>query len=125
MCHKFIKNGEKSCNKGPKYVHPKLCIRSLNTKECLKVTCSFYHVAGTRRNSDDKPTPQKLMSFNTGIPANQQIPVISLPSTLPHPYTQPTSSNLNPSFNPPNPSYPNAPHLPPLGPWICGGIPPA
>ena len=104
---------EKSCNKGSKckYVHPKLCIRSLNAKECLKVTCSFYHVAGTRRNNDNKQTPQKLMSLNTGILANQQVPALSLPATLPHPYTQPTSSNvpnLNPSFNPPNPFYPNA-----------------
>ena len=85
MCHKFIKNGEKSCNKGSecKYVHPKLCIRSLNTKECLKVTCSFYHVAGTRRNSDGTQTPQKLMSINTGISANQHVPATSHPTTLP------------------------------------------
>ena len=83
MCHKFIKDGEKSCKKGSdcKYVHPKLCIRSLNTKECLKVTCSFYHVAGTRRNSDDKQTPQKLMSINTGMPANQHIPAFSTQQT--------------------------------------------
>ena len=66
MCHKFIKNGDKSCKKGCdcKYVHPKLCLRSLSTKECLKPTCSFYHVAGTRRNSDNIPAPQKLMSIN-------------------------------------------------------------
>ena len=124
MCHKFIKNGEKSCNKGSecKYVHPKLCIRSLNTKECLKVTCSFYHVAGTRRNSDGTQTPQKLMSINTGISANQHVPATSHPTTLPHPYTQPTSSNVPnpglpfipppPSFNPPSPSNPNTSHLP-------------
>ena len=118
MCHKFIKDGEKSCKKGSdcKYVHPKLCIRSLNTKECLKVTCSFYHVAGTRRNSDDKQTPQKLMSINTGMPVNQHIPAFSHPANLPHPSAQPTSSNApnsNPSSNPPPNS--SSPHLPPPG----------
>ena len=106
MCHKFIKEGEKSCKKGSdcKYVHPKLCIRSLNTKECLKVNCSFYHVAGTRRNSDDKQTPQNLMSINTGMSVNQHVPAISHTANLPHPYAQPTSSNVpksNPSSNPP------------------------
>ena len=52
------------------------------------------------------------------MPASQQVTALSLQATLPHPYTQPTSSNvpnLNPSFNTPNPSYPNAPHQPPPG----------
>ena len=92
--------------------NPKLCIRSLNIKECLKVTCSFYHVAGTRRSSDGKQTPQKLMSINTDIPGNQHVPAASHPATLPHLYTQPTSSNVPNLSLPFNPSNPNTPHLP-------------
>ena len=61
MCHKFTKNGERSCNKGSdcKYVHPKLCVRSLNTKVCLKVTCSFlsfWHQKKQRRPADSTKT---------------------------------------------------------------------
>ena len=62
------------------------------------------------------------MSINTGIPANQHVPATSYPTTLPHPYTQPTSSNVPnlslpfnpppPYFNPPSPSNPNTSHLP-------------
>ena len=114
MCHKFIKNGEKSCNKGSecKYVHPKLCIRSLNIKECLKVTCSFYHVAGTKRSSDGKQAPQKLMSINTDLPGNQHVPAASHPATLPHTYAQSTSSNVPNISLPFNASNPHTPHLP-------------
>ena len=113
MCHKFIKNGDKSCKKGSdcKYVHPKLCLRSLSTKECLKPTCSFYHVAGTRRNSDNIQAPQKLMSINTAMPVNTNVPAFSRPAPQHHPNTQPTPSNVTSTRPSPNPSTSNPSYL--------------
>ena len=52
------------------------------------------------------------MSINTDIPGNQHVPAASHPATLPHLYTEPTSSNVPNLSLPFNPSNPNTPHLP-------------
>ena len=51
ICLRYIKKGERGCNKDKscKFVHPKLCHKSVSDKLCLRKTCHYYHAVGTIR----------------------------------------------------------------------------
>ena len=51
MCFRFIRQGNKGCNKDApcQDAHPKLCRASLTSKRCDRRNCYYYHIAGTLR----------------------------------------------------------------------------
>ena len=90
MCFRFIRSGNKGCNKRSscQYAHPKLCKASLTSKRCDRCNCYYYHVAGTSRPLTDisvpshrqlnsKPTP--LMQIDVPYPQN---PISTLPQIV-------------------------------------------
>ena len=90
MCFRFIRSGNKGCNKGSscRYAHPKLCKASLTSKRCDRCNCYYYHVAGTsypltdisvpaHRQLNSKPTP--CMQINVPY---LQIPISTLPQIV-------------------------------------------
>ena len=66
MCRKVLQHGTRGklgCKGKCDKFHPKLCYAALNTKECFKPACPFWHIKGTKRSPDsdkkEESTPQE------------------------------------------------------------------
>ena len=127
MCFKFVRRGPSACSKGAtcNYIHPKLCNNALQTGKCYRITCKFYHIAGTLR--EDPSTISKrpnLMDIPVFPPqpssSNANVPPRQLPHHLPRPNqlathqqnhpTYPLPSQHPPQLRHPNPSQPQPVH---------------
>ena len=82
ICLRYIKRGERGCNKDKscKFVHPKLCHKSVSDKLCLRKTCHYYHAVGTIRPNHagylNKDGSQKNYDHSNldGVNSNYQFP---------------------------------------------------
>ena len=127
MCFKFVRKGPRACSKGAtcNYIHPKLCNNALQTGKCYRISCKFYHIAGTLRedpstiskrpNLMDIPVfPPQLSSSNANVPPRQQPHHLPPPNQLiahqqNHP-TNPLPSQHPPQLRHPIPSQPQPVH---------------
>ena len=87
MCFRFIRSGNKGCNKGSscQYAHPKLYKTSLTSKRCDRCNYYYYHVAGTSRPLTDISVPAHRQLNSKPTPLMQiDVPYLQNPiSTLP------------------------------------------
>ena len=105
MCFKFVRRGPSACSKGAtcNYIHPKLCNNALQTGKCYRITCKFYHIAGTLR--EDPSTISKrpnLMDIPVFLPqpssSNANVPPRQLPHHLPRPNQLATHQQNHPTY---------------------------
>ena len=104
-CKKLLENGNRSprgCIKGNRcdFFHPKMCLRSLKERICLRVDCKYLHVKGTNRtdpssqiNSNDRivnMTPQPSRAVPNLMEVNIR------PNPPPQPKTLTNSLNAQP-----------------------------
>ena len=117
MCFKFIRRGPSACSKGAtcNYIHPKLCNNALQTGKCYRITCKFYHIAGTLR--EDPSTISKrpnLMDIPVFPPqpssSNANVPPRQLPHHLPRPNQLATHQQNHPTYPLPSQHPPQLRH---------------
>ena len=66
LCRVYLKNGTNirgGCKKGNacKFFHPKLCRSSVRAKTCTNLDCTFTHLKGTRRKTEENPTRSGIL----------------------------------------------------------------
>ena len=117
MCFKFVRRGPSACSKGAtcNYIHPKLCNNALQTGKCYRITCKFYHIAGTL--SEDPSTISKrpnLMDISVFPPqpssSNANVPPRQLPHHLPRPNQLATHQQNHPTYPLPSEHPPQLRH---------------
>ena len=58
ICQKFAKNGDRrggcTSERNCKEYHPKACYESLETKECSRLRCRFFHLNNTKLTYEEK-----------------------------------------------------------------------
>ena len=68
-CNRFCRYGKQlkfGCSKGPdcKFLHPELCKFSVKNKLCTKSDCTFIHLKGTRRQTNNSAAGHKGKAEN-------------------------------------------------------------
>ena len=93
-CKKLLANGNRSprgCIKGNRcdFFHPKMCLRSLKERICLRVDCKYLHVKGTNRTDPSSQINSNDRIVNMTPQPSRAVPNLMEVNIRPNPPTQP------------------------------------